>query len=125
MAKPLGIVAMLALLSTSGTALADERLFIKTINLWGVTTHGNLYLETKAGDRYVAEIKHCPVVRTTDGNTQKFTPVEVISEMEDPRLHMSGRFVRTDKTLRVYDRSQANGRVEAKCTLGDLRKITT
>ena len=125
MAKPLGIVAMLALLTTSGTALADERLFIRTINLWGITTHGNLYLETKTGDGYIAELKHCPVVKTTDGNTPQFTPVEVISEMEDPRLHISGRFVQTDKTLRVYDRSQQRGRVEAKCTLGDLRKITT
>lgn len=81
MVKPIGVVAMLILLA-SGPALAGEKLFTKNIQFWGVTNTGNIYLETKRGEQYIASIKHCPI------NTLKNThhsPAVAIENMRNPR----------------------------------------
>lgn len=125
MVKPLGIVAMLTLLA-SGPAMASEKLFTKQINTWGITTHGNLYLETKKGDKYIGNIQHCPVIKTphTYENTN-FSPAMIVAEMSKPHLRLEGRFVSENDRLMLVDRSRKGTRsAVAKCVLGEVRKIS-
>ena len=109
MAKPLGIVAMLVLLSTSGTALASEKIFTKRIDIWAVTNTGNLYLETKAGEKYIAPMHNCST--------------SIIKNFEEPNLHMGGRFVRPGKIINVYDAGTKRGE-NVRCKLGEVSKLT-
>ena len=114
MAKPLGIVAMLTLLATSGTALAsDSDLLTRQIDLWGVTNTGALYLETKQGERYSVPIKHCPAVRSNKEYT--FTPVELVHTFEDANVWFRGRRVLDDARITFHDR---NSREQISCVLG-------
>lgn len=121
MAKPLGIVAMLVLLVASGTASAGDRFVTKNLKLWGVTDSGNLYFETKRGEKYIAEIEHCPV------NTLKevsHSPIEDLKNMDNPRAWFDTDYWFTDvntpsRTFVVSD--GRNGQI--KCLTGSLAKI--
>ena len=121
MAKPLGIVAMLTLLISSGTALAGEKPFTKHLELWGVTNSGKLYLETKQGDQYITEFQHCPV------NTLKMpnqSPALAILNMERPRAWFDNAywFDDTGTPTRTFVVSDGrNGRLE--CLTGPIAKI--
>ena len=61
MAKPLGIVAMLALLITSGTALAEERILMRGVSEIQVTNTNKIFFELRSGDMYSGELQMCPV----------------------------------------------------------------
>lgn len=108
MVKPIGVVAMLILL-TSGPALAGEKVFTKHINVWAVSENGNLYLETKRGERYKAEMQECST--------------STIQDFENPNLSIHGRFVRESKTVAVYDAGSKRSE-NVRCKLGQVTKIS-
>ena len=119
MVKPMGVVAMLILLA-SGPALANERLLVKQIDVWGVTTTGGLYLETKRGDKYFAPIKHCPVVRSN--RQYQFTPVELVTSFNNSSVSIRGKRVAENKYVTFNDR---NGNESISCLLGNPVKVTS
>lgn len=61
MAKPLGIVAMLTLLISSGTALAEERILMRGVSDIQVTNTSKIIFELKSGAVYSGELQMCPV----------------------------------------------------------------
>lgn len=62
MAKPLGIVAMLTLLATSGTALADHHFPIRAIDDIKVTNTNKIHFELKNGDTVIGALPNCDVM---------------------------------------------------------------
>lgn len=120
MVKPMGIVAMLILLA-SGPAMASERIFTKQVSLWGVTESGYLYLQTKRGDKYMAPIEHCPVVKTD--NTDQFSPVQFVKDADRVQLHMNGKFVYQDKTITLYAKESRLKTDKARCKIGPVQRV--
>ena len=123
MAKPLGLVAMLTLLLSSGTALADERLPVWNIDVWGVTHAGKLFLQTKTGDRYLAPIEHCPIVRSRDPQLQHSPINEIVAELENPNIHVHGRVVSSDMRITLFEKKKRIAKTSVKCVIGDLQKV--
>ena len=66
MAKPLGIVAMLTLLATSGTALADHHFPLRAIDDIKVTNTNKVYFELKNGYTMVGDLPGCDVMQFAD-----------------------------------------------------------
>lgn len=62
MAKPIGIVAMLFLLLTSGPALADVTLPIRAISDIKVTNTNKVHFELRNGTTVIGELPNCPVM---------------------------------------------------------------
>ena len=78
MAKPLGIVAMLTLLITSGTALADDHLLMRSVSDIKVTNTSKIIFEMKGGGQYTGELQMCPIeehVKQAQGNMLGVTPL--------------------------------------------------
>ena len=78
MAKPLGIVAMLTLLISSGTALAEERILMRGVNDIHVTNTSKIIFELKSGEIYSGELQMCPVadhVLEAQGKVLGVTPL--------------------------------------------------
>lgn len=81
MQKILSILTVLTLL-VSSNAFAADKIFNKNIEFWGVTNTGKLYLESKQGEKYLAEIKHCPI-NTVRETTE--SPALAVANMNNPR----------------------------------------
>jgi len=62
MAKPLGIVAMLTLLISSGTALADHHFPIKAIDDIKVTNTNKIHFELRNGETVTGVLPNCDVM---------------------------------------------------------------
>lgn len=78
MAKPLGIVAMLALLITSGTALAEERILMRGVSDIQVTNTNKIFFELRSGATYSGELQMCPLadhVLEAQGRVLGITPL--------------------------------------------------
>ena len=56
MVKPMGVVAMLTLL-TAGPAMANDRVNVREVKVWGLTNTGELYMETQRGERVTAGLQ--------------------------------------------------------------------
>jgi len=63
MAKPLGIVAMLTLLISSGTALADHHFPIRAIGDIKVTNTNQVHFELRNGKTVVGNLPGCDVMQ--------------------------------------------------------------
>ena len=66
MAKPLGIVAMLTLLLSSGTALADHHFPIRAIGDIKVTNTNQVHFELRNGQTVVGNLPGCDVMQFVD-----------------------------------------------------------
>lgn len=66
MAKPLGIVAMLTLLISSGTALADHHFPIKAIDDIKVTNTNLVHFELRNGTTVTGNLPGCDVMQFVD-----------------------------------------------------------
>lgn len=66
MAKPLGIVAMLTLLISSGTALADHHFPIRAIDDIKVTNTNQVHFELRNGQTVVGNLPGCDVMQFVD-----------------------------------------------------------
>ena len=66
MAKPLGIVAMLTLLISSGTALADHHFPIKAIDDIKVTNTNLVHFELRNGTTVIGNLPGCDVMQFVD-----------------------------------------------------------
>jgi len=78
MAKPLGIVAMLTLLISSGTALAEEKILMRGVSDIQVTNTNKIFFELKSGEIYSGELQMCPVadhVLEAQGKVLGVTPL--------------------------------------------------
>ena len=56
MVKPMGVVAMLTLL-TAGPAMASDRVNVREVKVWGLTNAGELYMETQRGETVTAGLQ--------------------------------------------------------------------
>lgn len=56
MVKPMGVVAMLTLLA-AGPAMANDRINVREVKKWGLTTSGELYMETQRGEKVTAGLQ--------------------------------------------------------------------
>ena len=56
MVKPMGVVAMLTLL-TAGPAMANDRVNVREVKVWGLTNSGELYMETQRGETVTAGLQ--------------------------------------------------------------------
>lgn len=63
MAKPLGIVAMLTLLISSGTALADHHFPMRAIDDIKVTNTNQVHFELRNGQTVVGDLPGCDVMQ--------------------------------------------------------------
>lgn len=63
MAKPLGIVAMLTLLISSGTALADHHVYTKAVDHIKVTNTNKVHFELKTGQTITGDLPNCDVMQ--------------------------------------------------------------
>ena len=114
MVKPLGIVTMLILLVVSGPTLADNReLFTRHIDVWGVTSSGNLYLETKRGEKYKIPISHCPYVRSQ--RDYQYTPIELVHSFEEASISFTDRKISDNGKITFFDRKSGE---KIACRLG-------
>lgn len=66
MAKPLGIVAMLTLLISSGTAMADHHFSVKAIDDIKVTNTNLVHFELRDGTTVVGSLPGCDVMQFVD-----------------------------------------------------------
>ena len=62
MANPIGAVAMLTLLLSSGTALADHHVPIRAISDIKVTNTNKVHFELRNGNIVVGNLPNCPVM---------------------------------------------------------------
>jgi len=97
-----------ALLILTQPALAQDKVFTKRIDSWGITTGGDLYLKTKQGEEYIASLDQCPT--------------EIVQEFEFPNVYVKGRFLHNGKAIQFYDRLTRN-KGKVNCTLGELRIV--
>ena len=56
MVKPMGVVAVLTLLA-AGPAMANDRVNVREVKVWGLTNAGELYMETQRGETVTAGLK--------------------------------------------------------------------
>ena len=56
MVKPMGVVAVLTLLA-AGPAMANDRVNVREVKVWGLTNSGELYMETQRGERVTAGLQ--------------------------------------------------------------------
>ena len=66
MVNPIGIVAMLTLLLSSGTALADNHVPIRAISDIKVTNTNKVHFELRNGNLVVGDLPNCPVMEYVD-----------------------------------------------------------
>ena len=66
MAKPIGTVAMLTLLLSSGTALADNHVPSRAISDIKVTNTNKVHFELRNGNLVVGDLPNCPVMEYVD-----------------------------------------------------------
>ena len=97
-----------ALLILTQPALAEDKVFTKRIDSWGLTNTGELYLKTKQGTEYIASLDQCPT--------------HIVQDFVDPNVYVKGRFLHDGKTIQFYDRLIRN-KGKVNCTLGELRIV--
>lgn len=102
------MLIMIALLMSTQSVIADDRIVTRHLETWGITKGGDLYLKTKKGDEFIAPLNQC-----STNNIDKF---------ETPQIYMHGRWVRNGKTVHLYDKNakQINS---IKCKLGEIARI--
>ena len=115
MAKPLGIVAMLTLLISSGTALADHHFPIKAIDDIKVTNTNKVYFELKDGTTVAGNLPNCDVMQFAN-----------ITGKDHLGLYANGvRFVKNGTKLTFLDLSERKLRKKAvgSCKISNLGEI--
>lgn len=102
------LIIMIALLIPTQSVMANDKIPTRHLDIWGITTSGDLYLKTKQGKEYIAPLEQCPV--------------SSILELEDLNIYMDGRTVRNGKTVHLYNKDTKN-RNNLRCKLGEIARI--
>ena len=97
-----------ALLILTQPALAQDKVYTKRVDSWGITNSGDLYLKTKKGTEYVASLDQCPT--------------EIVQGFEVPNVYVDGRFLHNGKTIHFYDRL-IRGKNKIRCIVGEIRIV--
>lgn len=91
---------------TSVPAFAEVTLPVAKIDTFVITTKSQLILNGDFGS-YVLPFTNCPI--------------RTISEMSDPNIHFTGRYVKPTRTVVVYDR--ANRKNTVRCSIISLHQL--